>query len=83
MRYIRGNVEREAGTKEMCSRLEAEGFKKVIPEQQAEGQSPEEETIPLEQMSAVQLKEYAKSKGIEGANSLTKAELLAVLKEVD
>jgi hypothetical protein len=63
--------------------LEAEGFKKVIPEQQAEGQSPEEETIPLEQMSAVQLKEYAKSKGIEGANSLTKAELLAVLKEVD
>ena len=40
MRYIRGNVEREAGTKEMCSRLEAEGFKKVIPEQQAEGQSP-------------------------------------------
>ena len=83
MRYIRGNVEREAGTKEMCSRLEAEGKKKVIPEQQAEGQSPEEETIPLEQMSAVQLKEYAKSKGIEGANSLTKAELLAVLKEVD
>ena len=83
MRYIRGNVEREAGTKEMGSRLEAEGFKKVIPEQQAEGQSPEEETIPLEQMSAVQLKEYAKSKGIEGANSLTKAELLAVLKEVD
>ena len=83
MRYIRGNVEREAGTKEMCSRLEAEGFKKVIPEQQAEGQSPEEETIPLEQMSAVQLKEYAKSKGIEGANSLTKAELLAVLREVD
>lgn len=83
MRYIRGNVEREAGTKEMCSRLEAEGFKKVIPEQQPEGQQPEEETIPLEQMSAAQLKEYAKSKGIEGANSLTKAELMAVLKEVD
>ena len=83
MRYIRGNVEREAGTKEMCSRLEAEGFKKVIPEQQAEGQQPEEETIPLERMSAAQLKEYAKSKGIEGANSLTKAELMSVLKEVD
>ncbi len=83
MRYIRGNVEREAGTKEMCSRLEAEGFKKVIPEQQVEGQQPEEETIPLEQMSAAQLKEYAKSKGIEGANSLTKAELMSVLKEVD
>lgn len=82
MRYIRGNVEREAGTKEI-SRLEAEGFKKVIPEQQAEGQQPEEETIPLEQMSAAQLKEYAKSKGIEGANSLTKAELMSVLKEVD
>ena len=39
--------------------------------------------IPLEQMSAAQLKAYAKGKGIEGANSLTKAELLAVLKEVD
>lgn len=83
MRYIRGNVEREAGTKEMCSRLEAEGFKKVIEEQQMEGQPPEKETIPLEQMSAAQLKEYAKDKGIEGANSLTKAELLAVFKEVD
>lgn len=83
MRYIRGNVEREAGTEEMCARLEAEGFKKIIPEQQAEGQPPEEETIPLEQMSAARLKEYAKGKGIEGANSLTKAELLAVLKEVD
>ena len=83
MRYIRGNVEREAGTKEMCSRLEAEGYKKVILEQQPEGELPEEETIPLEQMSAAQLKQYAKGKGIEGLNSLTKAELLAVLKEVD
>ena len=82
MRYIRGNVEREAGRKK-CVPVWGRRFKKVIPEQQAEGQSPEEETIPLEQMSAVQLKEYAKSKGIEGANSLTKAELLAVLKEVD
>ena len=71
------------GRKKCAPVWRREGFKKVIPEQQAEGQQPEEETIPLEQMSAAQLKEYAKSKGIEGANSLTKAELMSVLKEVD
>ena len=82
MRYIRGNVEREAETEEMCACLEAQGFKKVIPEQQTKELPPEEDKIPLEQMNAAQLKEFAKDKGIEGANSLTKAELLTVLKDV-
>lgn len=41
-----------------------------------------EEKPELEKMKADELKTLAKEKGIEGASSLTKEELLAVLKDV-
>lgn len=41
-----------------------------------------EEGTPLEEMSIKELKEMAKEKNIEGATSLNKNELLAVLKDV-
>lgn len=43
---------------------------------------PPEEKPELEKLKADELKALAKEKGIEGAASLTKEELLAVLKEV-
>lgn len=46
MRYIRGNVEREAGTKEMCSRLEAEGFKKSFQSSRRKGSSRRKKRFP-------------------------------------
>lgn len=43
---------------------------------------PTEKKSELENMTAAELKSLAKEKGIEGAASLTKDELLAVLKDV-
>ncbi len=87
MRYIKGNVEREAVSQSQCEQLEAKGFRKVeTPEEPKTcevSEPPELQEEPLDQMSAAQLKAIAKERGIESASSLTKAELLAVLKEVD
>ncbi len=87
MRYIKGNVEREAVSQSQCEQLEAKGFRKIeIPEELKlceASEPPELQEEPLEQMSAAQLKALAKERGIESASSLTKAELLTVLKEVD
>lgn len=44
--------------------------------------SASEKEKPLEKMKVDELKALAKEKGIEGADSLTKAELIAVLKDV-
>ena len=42
-----------------------------------------EKRNPIHEMKLDELKTLAKEKGIEGAASLTKAELLAVLKDVN
>ena len=78
MRLIKDNVERVADG-EQADKLKALGFQEIG--------STATETVGSEdkstdKMSVAELKSLAKKKGIEGAGSLTKAELLAVLKDV-
>lgn len=78
MILIRGNVERMATDEALVEKLERDGFRAVGG---APKQSQEEEK-PLAKMKVDELKALAKEKGVEGANSLTREELLAVLKDV-
>ena len=78
MRLIKDNVERVADGAQ-ADKLKVVGFKE-IGNSAAESIGPEDKS--LDKMSSNQLKALAKEKGIEGADSLTKAELLAVLKDV-
>lgn len=78
MRLIKDNVERVADGVQ-ADKLKVLGFKE-IGNSAAEAIEPEDKS--LDKMSSNQLKALAKEKGIEGADSLTKAELLAVLKDV-
>lgn len=82
MRYIRGNVERVAATKEQAARLEKSGFKLVKRVEEKTEADAEQKTVSLEEMTVPELKALAKKKGIEGASSLNKAELLDILKDV-
>lgn len=82
MRYIRGNVERVAATKEQAARLEKSGFKLVKRVEEKTEADAEQKTVSLEEMTVSELKALAKKKGIEGASSLNKAELLDILKDV-
>lgn len=78
MRLIKGNVERVSENERMIARLKSEGFREMnAPAATVSG----EESDPSK-MNTAQLKELAKSKGISGYASLTKAELLEVLKDV-
>ena len=79
MRLIMNNVERTAEDDAQIRKLTAAGFKplgEAVCEEKA-ALKPE-----LEKMKVDELKALAKGKGIEGAASLTKEELLAVLKGV-
>ena len=88
MRFIKGNVERIVKDDVVASKLIADGFKElgeaqaVEPEKQAKSENPPEPEKNLEDMTVSELKALAKEKGIEGASSLAKEDLLAVLKEV-
>lgn len=79
MRLIMNNVERIAESESQIRKLKAAGFK---PLDRALDKQKEESKPELEKMKADELKAFAKEKGIEGASSLTKEELLAVLKDV-
>lgn len=85
MRLIMNNVERIAEGEAQVRKLKDAGFK-ILEEtgcKPGEESKPEEESKQeLEEMKTEELKTLAKEKGIEGAASLTKAELLAVLKDV-
>lgn len=78
MRLIKDNVERIAdGTQ--ADKLKTLGFKEIG---YAAEEAIEPEDKSLDKMSSNELKALAKTRGIDGAGSLTKAELLAVLKDV-
>lgn len=79
MRFIMKNVERIAETEAQIRKLKVAGFEPLgAIDCKAEAESKPE----LEKMKTDELKSLAKEKGIEGAASLTKGELLAVLKDV-
>ncbi|WP_417039608.1 Rho termination factor N-terminal domain-containing protein [Clostridium porci] len=79
MRLIKDNVERVADDTQ-ADKLKALGFKAVGGEPAPADGNDNEKAI--DEMTTAELKDLAKAKGIEGASSLTKAELLAVLKDV-
>lgn len=80
MRLIRENVERIADTEAMIAKLKADGFQEMEPS--ADESKVSVFGVNLDTMTVNQLKVLAKEKGLEGYSSLTKEELLTVLKEV-
>lgn len=78
----RDNVEKVADQESAIAILKKQGYEEVQMEQ-AEQAPPEDPKTPdLDSMKVNELKELAKVKGIEGCSSLTKAELIAILKDV-
>lgn len=80
MRLIKENVEREADGAQ-AKKLLSQGFK-LLDDSFTEGSADSEKPKELSDMKVGELKELAKKKSIEGAASLNKEELLAVLKDV-
>lgn len=81
MRLIKDNVERIAETESQIAKLKAKGFKELGSFQQAEkeGKTGRKD---LSGMSLTEMKALAKERGLEGYSSLSKEELLSVLKDV-
>lgn len=77
MRLIRDNVERTAEDDAQIRKLMTAGFK---PLGEAVCEKKEELKLELEKMKVDELRSMAKENGIDGAASLNKEELLAVLK---
>ena len=88
MRFIKGNVERIVEDQFKAEKLKADGFKDLdVVEGMDPGVPGGSEVQPesernLDDMTVPELKVLAKEKGIEGASSLNKEDLLAILKEV-
>lgn len=81
-RLIRGNVEKEVPDNQLEYYLK-QGFAKISVKTETVHEDVREEVEKsLETMTVPELKEQAKEKGVEGYNSLTKPELIAVLKDV-
>ena len=83
------NGHRQALTEIVIEGITASGAKKVAPAKETKKEAPkakakpevkvEEGTQDLSKMTVAQLKELAKSKGIEGISSMKKADLIAAL----
>lgn len=74
----RFNVRRSADDPIMIERLKAEGYTPIKDHAELP-QQPEEQEPDLSGMTKAELVEIAKAKGMTGARSLTKAELMEVL----
>lgn len=72
------NVERIATDPAEIERLKSDGY---VPLERSEV-NEEKENIILDEMNLSELKALAKEKGLEGYSSLTKEQLLQVLKDV-
>lgn len=82
MILIRGNVEKEVTAQRDIEKLKKEGFKEVLSAKH-EGDKPDTaEKKAIEDMNLKELKKYAEEKGVAGASSLSKEQLLEVLKEM-
>lgn len=79
MRMIKKNVERIVSNAGQAARLKKDGFKELMSEPDVLENENEKK---LEKMTASELKNLAKEKGIESCSGLTKAELLTILKDV-
>lgn len=80
MILLRGNVEKEVKNAYDIEKLKKEGFKEISPTEQKESDAVKEKEI--NEMNLKELKKYATNKGISGASSLSKEQLLEVLKEM-
>lgn len=78
MRLIRKNVEREAEGAE-AERLMKDGF---APIDTSSVEANSSKKVNLKEMKVEDLRRLAAENGIDNAGSLTRAELLAVLKDV-
>ncbi len=79
MRLIKGNVERIAKSETQVERLKAAGFKTLGDTTKLS--SPGKQGKQFDEMTVSELRAYAKERGLEGCSSLTKDELLSLLKE--
>lgn len=85
MRCRKGDKEIDVSEKAFRVVYSGQGYVKVndVDEVPDEKKQVPEETKNLEDMTVAELKDFAKKKGVEGAASLTKADLLEVLKDVE
>lgn len=79
MRLIKGNVERVAESQGQIAKLKQEGFRPL--EGNADERNTEHQRLHAD-MSVSELRTLAEKAGIESSASLTKKELLEVLKDV-
>lgn len=83
MRLKKGNVERIAETEVQIAKLKAAGYRELSSSDVTVSvSSVREPEKNLNEKSLSELKALAKAKGLEGCSSLSKNELLAVLKDV-
>ena len=85
MILIRDNLEKQSNDPREIAELKSQGYVELCDTSEESGPAPRLDTeaaemVDLDSMTYADLKKYAKAKGIAGAGSLKKAELLEVLK---
>ena len=85
MILIRDNLEKQSNDPREIAELKSQGYVELCDTTEAPGPAPKLDTeaaemVDLDAMSYADLKKYAKAKGIKGAGSLKKTELLDILK---